>query len=209
MNNSVSNIAGGILAAGMSTRFDGNKLLASLNGKPLICRVVEAALSSRLDKILAVLGHEADKVREALDDQLQNPRFDCIDIADFQEGQSRSVIAGLKRVQQDCLGVMYLMGDQPLINPSVIDDVIATFEKSKKDICYPSFNGKRRNPVIFGERFYHDILALTGDTGAREIIDTNPQSTVSIDYSDELLFRDVDREIDLQSLAANEKNKAK
>lgn len=206
MNTPSTNVAGIILAAGMSSRFKGNKLLARLNGKPLICRVAEAALASRLDRIVAVLGHDSDRVRTILGEHIEDPRLEFLTITDFQEGQSRSVVSGLKHLGGDYAGTMYLMGDQPLIDPAIIDDVIATFETSDKDICYPSFNGKRRNPVIFGARFYPQILALSGDTGARDIIDDNPADTVSIEYDDEIYFRDVDREIDLQSLSANEKN---
>ncbi|MBO33991.1 MAG: hypothetical protein CMM74_13620 [Rhodospirillaceae bacterium] len=204
-----SSVAGVILAAGLSSRYNGNKLLAPLKGKPLIQWVAEAALASKLDRIVAVFGHEKDKARKVVSAILQDPRFDYIDIDDYQSGQSRSVIAGLMHISRDYAGTMYLMGDQPLIDPAIIDEIITTFENSDKGICYPSFNGKRRNPVIFGEKFYPDILALTGDTGARQIIDSNPDSTVSLEYQSEIYFRDVDREIDLQSLVLDEKNSVK
>ncbi|HJO86241.1 MAG TPA: hypothetical protein QF359_04710, partial [Rhodospirillales bacterium] len=64
----------------------------------------------------------------------------------------------------------------------------------------PSFQNKRRNPVIFGDVFFDDILALTGDTGARAIIDANPGRALAIGFYHEQSFLDVDEEIDLNSL---------
>ncbi len=196
MSGQPSSIAGIILAAGMSTRFGGNKLLADYQRRPIIRWVAEAALASQLTQILVVLGHQAVAVGDALADL----PIDTVVNQDYQHGQSTSVISGLKAVQTNYSAAMYLMGDQPLIETAIIDELITAYVKSEHDICYPSFQNKRRNPVIFGDVFFDDILALTGDTGARAIIDANPGRALAIGFNHEQSFLDVDEEIDLNSL---------
>ncbi len=188
-------VAGIVLGAGMSTRFGANKLLAPLNGKPLIRNVVDAALASSLARLFVVLGHQADAVGAALGGEVEivvNP--------DYADGQSTTVRAGLAAASREFAAVMFLMGDQPLLDAQIIDALIQAFQASGKDICYPSHQGRRRNPVIFSQHFFPSILALTGDTGARALIDAHPEAARVVEYSNAAPFRDVDREADLQAL---------
>ncbi len=193
-------LAGIVLAAGMSRRFGANKLLAPLHGKPLIRTVVEAALASRLARLFVVLGHESDRVRGAIGGLADDERLEIVINADYADGQSSSVRAGLRAATVDFTAAMFLMGDQPWLDRQIIDALIHAFQASEKDICYPSHQGKRRNPVIFGARFFPQILALTGDVGARALIEANPGAACIVDYAQAAPFRDVDRAADLAAL---------
>jgi len=196
MSGRPTSIAGIILAAGLSTRFGSNKLLAEHQGQPIVRWVAEAALASQLEQIVVVLGHQATAVGDAL----TGLPLDTVLNQEYQQGQSTTVIAGLKAVQKDHPATMYLMGDQPLIEAAIIDELIAAYQTSDKAICYPSFQNQRRNPVIFGEVFFNDILALSGDTGARAIIDANPEQALAVNFIQAQPFLDVDEENDLSSL---------
>lgn len=191
--------AGIVLAAGMSRRFGANKLLAPLHGKPLIRVVLEAALASRLARLFVVLGHESDRVRGAIGDLADDDRLEIVINADYADGQGGSVAAGLRAAMVNFTAAMFLMGDQPWLDRQIIDALIDAFQASEKDICYPSHQGRRRNPVIFGARFFPQILALTGDAGARALIDANPDAACIVEYIQAAPFRDVDREADLDA----------
>ncbi len=195
-----STVAGIVLAAGMSKRFGSNKLLAPWRGKALVRWPVEAALGSRLGRVVVVLGYGHEPVRAALADLLAGDRLEAVVNTAFRRGQSGSVIAGLDAVREDASAAMFLMGDQPLLNAELIDDLISAFTGRGKDICHPSCNGTRRTPAIFGRRFFPDILALTGDTGARAVIDANPDAAHAVEYTQEQAFLDVDRQEDLPHL---------
>ncbi|MBZ0216956.1 MAG: nucleotidyltransferase family protein [Fimbriimonadaceae bacterium] len=201
MKEQYPSISGIILAAGTSSRFAGNKLVASIDGGSLIGHVLDAALASRLGKIVIVLGHRSHEVKIALGEKLNNERIAVECISDYAQGQSRSVIAGLQAVQAESMAAMYLMGDQPFLNPAIIDSLISAFEESGMAICYPSINGKRRNPVIFGKIFFPDILAIEGDTGARAIIDRNADQAFGVPFDDELPFLDIDTSAEYRKLA--------
>ncbi len=197
-----SSIAGVIMAAGLSSRFDGNKLLAPFGGKPLIAWTVEAALASRLSRVAIVLGHEGDAVRAAIAELMAEDRIVDVVNEDYRDGQSRSVVAGLNAVRGNCSGAMFLVGDQPSLTADIINALIAAHTRDGTGICHPSANGVRCNPVIFAERFFPDILALTGDNGARALIDAHPEAVTAVEFADDTPFRDIDRAGDLRALHA-------
>lgn len=190
------------MAAGLSSRFGGNKLLAPLGGKPLIAWTIQAALASRLSRVAIVLGHERDAVRTAIADLMAEDRIVDVVNEDYRDGQSRSVVAGLNAVRGNCSGAMFLVGDQPLLTADIIDALIAAHARTGTGICHPSANGVRRNPVIFAERFFPDILALIGDNGARALIDAHPEAVTAVEFADDAPFRDIDRTGDLWALHA-------
>jgi probable selenium-dependent hydroxylase accessory protein YqeC len=151
--------------------------------------VVEAALRSRLSSVGVVLGHEHNRVREALADLIAEQRLIFTINDSYHKGQSASVIAGLSAVPASSAGAMFLVGDQPLLDPHVIDRLISAFEASAGGICYPSCGGRRGNPVIFASRFFHALRQLR--RGA----------VVPVIFDDESPFHDVDRRDDLKRLS--------
>jgi molybdenum cofactor cytidylyltransferase len=192
-------IAGIVLAAGLSRRFGGaNKLLAAVDSVPLIRRVVRTALASKLDRVVVVLGHQAEAVRAVLADLAADERLSFIENARPELGQSGSVRVGLGVVAAQCEGALFLMGDQPYLEPGIIDALIGVH---RGGITLPAVGGKRRNPVIFDRRFYPDILALSGDTGARAIIEANAAQVTALTFENERPFADIDERSDMIQLA--------
>ena len=192
--------AGIILAAGLSTRFGKPKQLVELNGKPLLEWVVDACLKSRLDKIVVVLGHNAPQIAAGLSLKYGDPRIATVINPQYREGMSRSLRAGLAGVMQDFPAVMFLLGDQPLVSSNLIDRLLERFRESEKDICVPVHSGRRGNPTLFGSKFYQQLLNVSGDLGAREIIRVHPEAVLSVEEEDPLSFFDIDTETDLQAL---------
>jgi len=195
-----SSIAGIILAAGASTRFGRPKQLLLLEGKYMIEWVLDAALGSRLDRIVLVLGDSHKKVLQALDQKLQHPKLTIEINPEFHRGQSRSLRAGLTKVKDGFAAVMFLLGDQPMINSAIINLLLETYQAVGKDICVPTYRGKRKNPTIFGHRLYSQLMEIRGDKGARELIDDNPNRVLTVEIEDPLCFFDVDTPGDFKQL---------
>jgi molybdenum cofactor cytidylyltransferase len=194
--------AGIILAAGLSTRFGKPKQLMDLNGKPLIEWVVDACLNSRLDKIVVVLGDNAPQIASGLSPKYSDLRVLTIINPQYKDGMSQSLQAGLAKVMQTFPSVMFLLGDQPLVSSLLIDRLLARFRESEKDICVPVHKGRRGNPTLFSSKFYKQLLKVSGDIGAREIIQAHPEAVLLVEVEDPLLFLDIDTEKDLESLIA-------
>lgn len=192
--------AGIILAAGESTRYGQLKQLLRLKDKYLIEWVLDAALNSRLNKIVLVLGHSHQKIRQALGKKLQHPKLYTKNNPQYKDGQSHSLRAGLSAVKDDFAAVIFLLGDQPLLNSATINALLEKFWSTEKDICVPTYRGVRKNPTVFGRRFYRHLMQIKGDRGARQLIDANPDQVLKVEMHDPLCFFDIDTEQDFKML---------
>ncbi len=200
--------AGIILAAGMSTRFGRLKQLLEIGDSTILAMVIDAAVKSGLERIVAVLGHEADAVSASLGDRLMNSRISTAVNPRYHEGMSTSLKCGLMEVRDEFPSIMVMMGDQPLLSHDVINLVLGSFRSSDKDICVPVCKGKRGLPACFTKRFYDGIMGITGDTGAREIIGKNPEDVLTVEVEDPTFFMDIDDERDFEALKFLVKNRS-
>ncbi len=179
-----------VLAAGRSTRFGtANKLLADLNGEPLIRHTVAQALASRGRPVVVVTGHQADEVEAALTGLdvrvVRNPAF--------ANGLSTSLKAGLAALPGRIDGAIILLGDMPGIRPSHLDRLISGFApKEGRSIVVPVHNGKRGNPVLFAAEFLAEISDIEGDAGAKQLIGRNADEVAEVDLGTDAIFVDVD-----------------
>ena len=199
---SKTHTAGIILAAGASIRFGQPKQLIKLRDKYLVEWVVDAAVNSRLQTIVLVLGHEHQKIINALETKVRHPKLKVVINHHYRDGQSTSLKTGLACVRQTFSAVMYLLGDQPMINPNTIDRLLDQFHDSDKDICVPVYEGQRGNPTIFKRSIYEEIMMIDGDIGARDIIAKKAERVWYARIKDPLCFFDIDSPDDLKNLQA-------
>jgi len=194
--------AGIILAAGESKRFGEPKQLLRLAGRFLLEWVLQAALESNLDQVVLVLGCEQVRIRNSLLKWAAHPKCAVRLNADYREGLSTSLKAGVAGIARDFPSVMFLLGDQPLVTAALIDLLLRRFAQSEKSICVPSHRGARGNPVLFASSHYPAILRLSGDTGARDLITAHPEQVLSVEIPDPLVFLDIDRREDAEKVVA-------
>ena len=178
-----------ILAAGQSRRMGPvNKLLAEIDGKPMVARVVEIVRASTAGPVTIVTGHEAVRVRAALPGNLafvHNP--------DYAAGLSTSLKAGISALPADIDGVLVCLGDMPRISPAMIDRLIAAFDPVEgREICVPTHKGKRGNPVLWGKRFLPEMAALAGDVGAKHLIGTHADLVAEVEIEEDGVLIDID-----------------
>ena len=192
--------AGIILAGGSSIRFGRPKQLLELRGKYLLDYVLSAALKSELNHVVLVLGHDHKNILQALKARTTHERLQVVINHRYPEGQSRSLQAGLLKIRQAFPSVMFLLGDQPMLDSSTINHMLDKFRYSGKDICVPVCKGKRGNPTIFNRVLYDQLMGIEGDTGARDIIRANPERVLFIELDDPLCFFDIDSQKDFEEL---------
>lgn len=192
--------AGVILAAGVAIRFGRPKQLLRLKNRYLIEWVLDAAINSKLSKIVLVLGSAHEKILQAIDQKLLHAKIHIEINPDFKEGQSSSLRAGLSVVKDDFAAVMFLLADQPLIDAASLNILLKHFWSADKDICVPTFAGQRGNPCIFSKRFYPHIMEITGDIGARQLIQAYPEHVLEVEIDNPHFFSDVDTPEDLDKI---------
>ena len=193
--------AGIILAAGESTRFGEPKQLLRLCGRFLLEWVLTAALDSNLDPVVLVLGCEHERIRRSLVSTTAHPKCEILVNPDYRSGQSTSLKTGILRIQHDFPSVMFLLGDQPLVDAALINLLVKRFAASEKPICVPTHRGSRGNPTLFGSSFYPQLLKLAGDIGARDLIAAHADQMLAVEIADPWIFFDIDRPPDIEKIS--------
>ncbi len=183
-------VAAIVLAAGRSTRMGAiNKLIAEIGGKPLVRIAVEHALSSRAGPVVVVTGHQRERVEAALAGL--PVRF--VHNADYADGLGTSLKAGIAAVPADADGAIVCLGDMPQVDHQLIDKLLAAFDPERGAlVVVPTFDGRRGNPVVWSRRFFHDLMAIQGDIGARHLIGSYAEAVVEVPVAGEAALTDVD-----------------
>lgn len=191
---STSPIAIVILAAGRGARFGGDKLLAPLAGRPLICHAVEAALAAGVGPVTVVVNEIDTRVWWVLPGEVEvvrNPHS-----AEGIASSLRTALAHLEPragVGAACIG----LGDQPLIGAEAYRRLAAA-HTSGAAFAAASYGGKPRNPVLLGRALWSEAMTLTGDEGARRLQRTHPLVAVPCDDTGDPF--DVDTPADLSEI---------
>lgn len=185
-----NNISVVVLAAGQSRRMGAlNKLLAEIEGKPMLAHGVDAALASSASQVIVVTGHEADKIQKAL----ASRKVKFVHNPEFADGLSSSLRTGLTQISSDAEGVLICLGDMPGITANHLNRLIGSFSPDTgQAICVPIFNGKRGNPVLWHRRFITQITDVSGDVGARHLIGANEDMLVEVSMDDNAVLADLD-----------------
>jgi molybdenum cofactor cytidylyltransferase len=187
-----------LLAAGQSRRMGGpNKLLAEVDGTPMVAYVARRLLASRARPIIAVLGNQADAVDTALGklpvERVRNP--------EFAGGLSTSVKRGIAALPADLEGALICLGDMPLISGRHIDRLIAAFNPLEgRAIVVPTRRGKRGNPVLWSKRFFPEMAELAGDVGAKHLIGEHAELVAEVEMDDDAILVDIDTPEALEAL---------
>ena len=182
-------IAAILLAAGKSTRMGANKMLEEIDGRPMVARTIQRLLSSHARPIVAVLGNEAAQVDRALGklpvERVCNP--------DYANGLSTSLKRGLAALPDDVDGAVVCLGDMPLIAGRDLDRLIAAFNPLEgRAIVVPTRRGQRGNPVLWSRQFFPEMMGLSGDAGARRLIEEHADLVAEVEMDTDGVLTDID-----------------
>lgn len=168
-----------LLAAGRSSRMGGpNKLMALFQGKPLVRRTAERVLASAADGVVAVTGHQAARIGEALAG-LDVP---VVHNADFASGLASSLKTGVAALPEDAAGALIVLGDMPEVLPADLDRLIHAFERAGgRAVVRATHDGKRGNPVILPRALFAAVAHLEGDTGARHLVEAEGVDVIDVE----------------------------
>lgn len=188
-------ILGALLAAGTASRFEGaNKLLADLDGEPVVAHASRILTESSLDAAVAVVGHDRDRVAAALPgniEVLHNP--------DYEAGQSTSVRRAVEAARErDADAVLFALGDMPRVRVETVEKLLGAYREGEGEIVAPRYDGRRGNPVLFGARYFDALARVEGDAGGRDLLES--ESVAWVEVEDPGVHRDVDTVADLQEL---------
>jgi molybdenum cofactor cytidylyltransferase len=193
-------IAAIVLAAGMSRRMGHNKLLATLpNGKTIIAATVEKVLATAAHPVIVVTGHQDEQIRAAL----AGRKLRFVHAESYAAGMAESFRAGIAALSDSIGAALIVLGDMPLVSSATIEKILAAFDPEEgREIVVPVHDGQRGNPVLWGAKFFPELLGVSGDTGARNILLKHMESVAEINIPDDTVLHDFDTPESLKDINA-------
>lgn len=184
-----------LLAAGASRRFGAPKLLQVLNGKPVV-RWSAESLVGVADELVVVAPPDNNALRKALEGVtariVVNPRA--------ADGMATSLACGVVALGADVESVLVALGDEPLLPRRCHERVLERYRVGGAKIVAATYRGVRGHPVMFDKSVFEELRELTGDRGARSVVDREPDRLALLEM-DEPHPIDVDTPADLARVA--------
>jgi len=201
----MAEVAAIVLAAGRATRFAGGvegatKLVAELDGVPLVRHAVAAAVGSGATPVVLVTGHARDQVLRATAGLATLDAYN----PDFASGIASSVRTGLAALPATSAAALVCLGDMPCVTDALARQLIAAFAQDPSlDAVAPIVEGRRGNPVLISRRLFADAMRLEGDEGARRLLMRKDLRVAEVAVDDAGAALDVDTPEALQSLGTS------
>ena len=191
-----------VLAAGAGSRFGGGKLLARYAGAPLLHGALAAARAAVAatrappgESITVVTGADAAAVSACV--QAFDPTIRLVHAADHAEGMSASLRAGVASLAPEVEAVFVFLGDMPRV-PHMVLAPLAEAVAAGAAAAAPVFDRRRGNPVVLSRELFAQVAALTGDVGARPILESLGDRLARVISPDDGVLFDVDERGDLR-----------
>ena len=183
-----------VLAAGSGSRFGGGKLTAAWGAGVLLEGALAAAFAAPVRSVTVVIGADAEAVAAAA--RSFDPRILVVHAPDYAEGMGASLRAGIASLPADADGAFVFLGDMPRV-PAAVLRRMAEAVIAGAQAAAPVFEGRRGNPVLLGRSLFPDLLALTGDAGARGVLQGLGDRLALVESPDDGVLFDVDTRSDL------------
>lgn len=159
-----------ILAAGASKRMGERvKQLLPWNNTTLLENAMAQAEAAQTEDVFVVLGANQDFIKK----QTQLADEICIYNENWASGMGSSIVAGVEHLlslSKEFDGVLVMLADQPLVDTEYLNRIITTWGKAKATITATGYENGLGVPAMFDKQHFPELLKLTKDYGARDII---------------------------------------
>jgi molybdenum cofactor cytidylyltransferase len=186
-----------ILAAGNSSRLGSPKQLVEFEGKTLIERITETALSIS-EVVLVVLGGNSEQILPKLE------RFeDSISTVfnpDWQEGMGTSIRFGVEHLTEKSDLILILLSDQPFISKVLLQNMLQTYANLQNPIITCVYNNTLGVPILFDKSIFPELLELSGNKGAKSFLHLYKDKISTIDFPEGII--DIDTIEDVEKLGS-------
>ncbi len=186
-----------VLAAGSSTRMGGtDKLSLTFNQSTVLQSTLAQVTNSGLSEIIVVTapGSRWKSI-------LTGSNLKIVENSLHKSGQASSIQVGLSKVNPKSQGVIFALGDQPLIGSDIFKMLTNRYKSNLKPVTYPVYQNRRGNPVIFDRTLWPLLMKLEGDEGGRVVIKSLGSEDVEIVHTDnKYVITDIDTPEDYQAV---------
>ena len=185
----MTQIAAIVLAAGSSQRFgDRNKLLATVDGKPVLQHVLKGIEPLDLAKKIVVVKPGDDEVLSLIDRAV----FDIAENHDAENGMGSSIAVGIAACG-NVDAALLILGDMPFVQQATCLQLLAALDDHPDmTVIAPTCEGRRGHPVLFRRQHFADLRALNTDSGAKPILTSNESTFLAVPTNDPGILADID-----------------
>ena len=171
-----------------------NKLLTrSPAGCAMVSSVVRSCDDSRAACLYVVVGHQAEMVKNTVSVAMLHKPLSFVYALRYRDGMSASLRAGISSLPSWIDGAFICLGDMPLVEAELMDSMIGAFlPNSSKDIVVPRWQNRRGNPILWSRRYFAKMCALSGDAGARGLLDHYAENVRTVDACGPSVVLDID-----------------
>jgi molybdenum cofactor cytidylyltransferase len=177
-----------ILAGGESKRMKTPKMLLPFQGKTILEVVIENVVNSEVNRTVVVLGANHKEILNIIAalgiTHCYNDRY--------KDGMLSSVKCGLRSLPAEFKSVLVFQGDQPMIRPETINDVIRAWKNSGKGITIPVYEKKRGHPLLVEKKYRNEIEKLNAEEGLHSLATKFHHDVFEIEVDAPGIIRDID-----------------
>lgn len=173
-------VAGIVLAAGSSTRMGKNKLLFDLDGESLVRSAVRRAAAAGLDPVIAVLGHEVERVQRELDG-LTPP---CLIVVnpDYARGINFSLKAGIAAVPATAAAAVVILADMPFVTAEMIGTLVTRYRESEAPLVISDYEGVNAPPMLYDRVLFEELRAMEGEGCGKQVVRRHRSEAVVVGW---------------------------
>lgn len=186
-----------VLAAGQARRFGKTKQLMAWGETTILGQTISQVKQSEVDEIIVVTGHDAAAVAAIASTYhvptIHNPAYATGELLS-------SLKIGIQALKDESAAALVVLADQPLIPPSIINQLIITFRAGTGQLLAPVYQGQRGNPVLIGRAFFAELLALPPEAAPRTLLQRHPAQVVLVEVDTEAILLDIDNEATYERL---------
>lgn len=182
-------------AAGRSERFGSSKLVADIDGAPMLERTIRSLLDGGLPRVIVVIAPDAELDTVS---SLRDRRVRTAVNTDPARGMFSSVQAGIAAARARDV-IVLLPGDMPFVRAQTVARVVTRAKKTPGAIVLPTCGGKHGHPIAIPHTLREAILSAGADQTLKDVLAAANTTRIEIDVDDPGVLRDVDTVKDLRS----------
>lgn len=185
-----------VLAAGESRRMGRNKLLLPWGDTTVLGQTLANVAASKIPNVIVVTGHNRHEIEELT----SRHRLVTLFNQDYVKGMLTSVQTAIRSLPPAVEAALVTLGDQPLVSPRLIDELLQAYAATPHGLVAPLFNSRRGNPVLIDRRYFAELLTLPPEAAPRALLQRHPDDLLLVEVEDDAVLHDLDRPEDYERL---------
>lgn len=182
-----------VLAAGTASRMGRAKQLLPWGRHTILEQTLQNIRRSRIRHTVVVTGYRAGDVAPLA----RKAGASVVHNENYEEGEMLSSLqVAVATLPARCPGVLVMLADQPLVEPQTINHLLSAFQEGHGQIIAPTYEGRRGNPVLIGNAFFHELLALPTGAAPRDLLKRHPEALHLVPVQSESVLLDIDHPAD-------------